>query len=71
MTKSYRIAVLPGDGIGPEIVGEAVKVLKAVGKRHNIRFELHEALIGGASIDRYGIPLIDETLKLAKDNDAV
>ncbi|HKZ46016.1 MAG TPA: 3-isopropylmalate dehydrogenase [Thermodesulfobacteriota bacterium] len=71
MTKSYRIAVLPGDGIGPEIVGEAVKVLKAVGKRHNIRFELHEALIGGASIDRYGIPLTDETLKLAKDNDAV
>lgn len=71
MAKGYRIAVLPGDGIGPEIVSEAVKVLKAVGKRHNLRFDLQEALVGGASIDRYGVPLTQETLKLAKESDAV
>jgi 3-isopropylmalate dehydrogenase len=71
MTKDYRIAVLPGDGIGPEIVSEAVKVLKVVGKRHNVRFDLQEALVGGASIDSYGVPLTQETLKLAKESDAV
>ncbi|MDP2681293.1 MAG: 3-isopropylmalate dehydrogenase [Deltaproteobacteria bacterium] len=71
MTKSYRIAVLPGDGIGPEIVGEAVRVLRVIGKRHKICFELEEALVGGASIDKYGVPLTHETLKLAKESDAV
>ena len=69
--KGYKIAVLPGDGIGPEIVGEAVKVLKTVGKKHNIKFDLHEALVGGASIDKYGISLTDDTLKLVKQSDAV
>ncbi len=71
MTKSCRIAVLPGDGVGPEIVGEAVKVLKAVGKRHNIKFELQEALVGGISIDKYGVPLTDETLRLTQESNAV
>ena len=69
--KSHKIAVLPGDGIGSEIVGEAVKVLKAIGKQHNIKFDLHEALVGGASIDKFGKPLTDDTLKLAKGSDAV
>ena len=69
--KSHRIAVLPGDGIGSEIVGEAVKVLKAVGKKYNIKFDMHEALVGGASIDKFGKPLTDDTLKLAKGSDAV
>ena len=69
--KSYKIAVLPGDGIGPEIVAEAVKVLKAIGKRHNINFDMQEALVGGASIDKSGKPLTDDTLKLAKGSDAV
>ena len=71
MAKNYKIAVLPGDGIGPEIVGEAVRVLKAIGKKNNIKFDLQEALVGGASIDKYGAPLTDETLKLAKGSDAV
>ncbi len=71
MTKSYRIAVLSGDGIGPEIVGEAVKVLRVIGKKHKICFEPKEALVGGGSIDKYGVPLTDETLKLAKQSDAV
>ncbi|MBI3755006.1 MAG: 3-isopropylmalate dehydrogenase [Deltaproteobacteria bacterium] len=69
--KSYNITVLPGDGIGPEIIGEAVKVLRAVGKKYNLKFDLHDALVGGASIDKYGVPLTDETLKLAKESDAV
>lgn len=69
--KSYKIAVLPGDGIGPEIVAEAVKVLKAIGKRHNINFDMQEALVGGASIDKFGKPLTDDTLKLTKGSDAV
>ena len=69
--KSYKIAVLPGDGIGPEIVAEAVKVLKAIGKRHNINFDMQEALVGGASIDKSGKPLTDDTLKLTKGSDAV
>lgn len=65
------MAVLPGDGIGTEIVGEAVKVLKAVGKKFNTEFVLNEALVGGASIDAYGVPLKDEVLELAMKSDAV
>jgi len=62
---------LPGDGIGPEIVGEALKVLKAVGKRFSAEFIATEALVGGASIDAFGKPLTDEVLKLALGSDAV
>lgn len=62
---------MPGDGIGPEIVGEALKVLKAVGKRFSAEFIASEALVGGASIDAYGKPLTDEVLKLTLGSDAV
>ena len=62
---------MPGDGIGPEIVGEALKVLKAVGKRFSAEFIATEALVGGASIDAFGKPLTDEVLKLALGSDAV
>lgn len=61
-----KICVLKGDGIGPEIVTEAVKVLKAVGE-----FEFQEELIGGCAIDKYGKPLPDKTLEVAKTSDAV
>lgn len=61
-----KICVLKGDGIGPEIVTEAVKVLKAVGE-----FEFQEELIGGCAIDEYGKPLPDKTLETAKNSDAV
>jgi len=67
----YNIAVLPGDGIGPEIVAEAAKVLKVIGKRFKTGFNLNEALVGGASIDANGRPLTDEVLKLALSSDAV
>lgn len=71
IVKSFNIAVLPGDGIGPEIVVEAARALKAVGKRFGVVFNLKEALVGGASIDAYGKPLVDEVLKLAMTSDAV
>ena len=62
-----KIAVLPGDGIGPEIVAEAVKVLKALGPR----FDLEEAPVGGAAYDLSGHPLPPATLDLAKSADAI
>lgn len=69
--KRYSVAVLPGDGIGPEIMHEATKVLNAVGKKAGVEFSLTEALVGGASIDASGVPLTDEVLRLALSSDAV
>ena len=66
-----KIAVLPGDGIGPEIVPQAVKVLEHIGARHGHRFEFQTADVGGAAIDKLGVPLPDATLTLAKASDAV
>lgn len=63
----HNIAVLPGDGIGPEIVREAVKVLAAVGARYGLAFNFREALVGGAAIDAAGVPLPDETLALCRE----
>ena len=65
-----RIAVLPGDGIGPEVVAEGVRVLEAVGARFGHRFELTEALIGGCAMDATGQPLPPETLALCQQSDA-
>ena len=62
-----KIAVLPGDGIGTEIVAEAVKVLQAL----DLQFEMETALVGGAAYDAYGHPLPDATLQLARQADAV
>lgn len=62
-----KVLVLPGDGIGPEIVREALKVLRPLGDR----FSFEEALVGGASIDAYGVPIKEEVLDLAKKSDAV
>ncbi len=71
MAQSYRITLLPGDGIGPEIMAVAVDVLKVVSKQLDLAFEFQDALIGGAAIDATGIPLPDETLKLCQESDAV
>lgn len=67
----YKIAVLPGDGIGQEIVPEAVKVLQACGEKFGLAFEFREALVGGAAIDATGHPLPEETLNLCRESDAV
>ncbi len=69
--KRFNVSVLPGDGIGPEIVAEAVRVLKAVGARHGAEFGLREDAVGGASIDLNGVPLTGDVLKRALDSDAV
>ncbi len=68
---TYRIAVLSGDGIGPEIVAEAVKVLAAAGRRFDIPLEFEESLIGGIAYDATGNPLPPNTLELCKRSEAV
>ncbi|WP_413200296.1 3-isopropylmalate dehydrogenase [Nostoc piscinale] len=71
MTQNYRITLLPGDGIGPEIMAVAVDVLKVVGKKFDIEFAFQEALIGGAAIDATGEPLPAATLDTCRNSDAV
>lgn len=71
MPERYRVAVLGGDGIGPEVIREAVKVLSAAGRRFDLEFAFDEALIGGAAIDATGSPLPDETLALCRSSRAV
>ncbi len=66
-----KIAVLAGDGVGREIVPEAVKVLKAVGERCGHRFEFTNGDIGGQAIDKVGVPLPQDTLTVSKQSDAV
>jgi 3-isopropylmalate dehydrogenase len=68
---NYKIAVLPGDGIGPEVMEEGTQVLKQIGKLHGFAVELEEGIVGGASIDAYGKPLVDSVLKLAQESDGV
>ena len=68
---NYKIAVLPGDGIGPEIIREAIKVLKSVGEKFNHQFEFTEALVGAIAIEETGNPFPDATYELCKSSDAV
>ena len=67
----YKIALIPGDGIGPEIVAEAKKVLDRVCEKYSHKFSYTEVLLGGASIDAHGIPLTEEAIAQAKASDAV
>ncbi len=71
MTSQFRITLLPGDGIGPEIINVAVDVLKVVGKKFDIEFSFQEAPIGGVAIDATGEPLPDATLDMCRNSDAV
>lgn len=68
---NYKIALIPGDGIGPEIVAEAKKVLDQVCGVYGHSFSYEEVLLGGASIDVHGVPLTDEAVETAKASDAV
>jgi len=68
---SKQILVLPGDGIGPEIVAEAVKVLEAANEKYRLDLQLSFDELGGAAVDKYGVPLADETLERARAVDAV
>ncbi|MBS9993263.1 3-isopropylmalate dehydrogenase [Vibrio alginolyticus] len=69
--KSYKIAVLPGDGIGPEVMAQAHKVLDAIEKKHGIAFERDEHDVGGIAIDNHGCPLPESTIKACEESDAV
>ncbi len=67
----YNIALIPGDGIGPEIVAAAVTVLDAVSAKYGHKFNFTEVYMGGCAIDKFGVPLPDETLEICKKSDAV
>lgn len=69
--QQYRITLLPGDGIGPEIMTVAVEVLRVVGDQMDLHFDFQEALIGGAAIDATGEPLPSATLDMCRNSDAV
>lgn len=68
---AFKIGVIPGDGIGPEVVAEARRVLDAAGEKFGQKFEYTEIDMGGCSIDKYGVPLTDEAIAAAKASDAV
>ncbi|CAK9780096.1 3-isopropylmalate dehydrogenase [Cutaneotrichosporon oleaginosum] len=71
MAKTFKITVLPGDGIGPEIIEQAVRVLDLISKKTGLQLELTTKDFGGAAIDNHGNPLPDDTLKACQESDAV
>ena len=68
---NYTITVLPGDGIGPEVITEAVKVLNAVGDKFGHIFTPQSGPVGGNAIDDFGTPLPEETKKLCENTDGI
>ena len=71
MSSNRTLMVLPGDGVGPEVVKETLRVVDWFAKNKSISFNIKEGLVGGASFDKYGTPLSDETLSDAIDADAI
>ena len=71
MSANKKLLLLPGDGIGPEIVDEVRKIIDWMDKKHSVTFDISEGLIGGAAIDETGGPLPEETLAAARASDAV
>jgi 3-isopropylmalate dehydrogenase len=71
MASSFKIAVLSGDGIGPEVMAEALKVLDAIEKKYNVSFERTLGNVGGAGIDNEGKALPDSTVEICKNSDAI
>jgi 3-isopropylmalate dehydrogenase len=69
--QTFKVAALAGDGIGPEVMHEAIKVLRAVEKKFPARYQISEAPVGWAGIDAAGKALPDDTLALCKSSDAV
>ncbi len=69
--QTYNLAVLPGDGIGPEVMAEARRVLGAVEEKFGVRFSLAEAAVGGAAIDGFGCALPEETLRVCREAHAI
>jgi 3-isopropylmalate dehydrogenase len=71
MTQTYRITLLPGDGIGPEIMAIATTALQRIGEKFDLQFDFQEALMGGCAVDATGNPLPPETLEACRNSDAV
>ncbi|HIP62091.1 MAG TPA: 3-isopropylmalate dehydrogenase, partial [Sulfurovum sp.] len=71
MSKNYTIGVIRGDGIGPEIVDEAIKVLDAVAVSEDLQFDYKDFLMGGVAIDETGVPLPPETVQGVQHCDAI
>lgn len=71
MSNSFKVAVLAGDGIGPEVMAEARKVLNKISETHGVAFECEEKLVGGAAIDATGGPLPEDTIKACEASDAI
>ena len=71
MSAHWKLLVLPGDGIGPEVTAQAVRLLEYLQTVRDVRFELEYALAGGCAIDAHGTPLLDETMEMARRSDAV
>ncbi len=69
--RTFKILLLGGDGVGPEVLDEARELLAAVGPHANVSFEFSEALIGGAAIDAHGVPMRDEDVEVARQSDAI
>ena len=67
----YKIVVIPGDGIGPEVVAQGLKVLNAIGQRYGHYFDLDHRLAGAASIDVFGVPLAPEVVEACRQSDGV
>src|SRR5262245_48755582 len=68
---SFRVAVLPGDGIGPEVVAQGVEVLRKAAAMAEVGVELQRGVAGGQAIDATGDPLPDSTMQLCRDSDAI
>ena len=71
MSKDFTLTLLPGDGIGPEVMAEVEKIIGWLKAERGFNFTLHKDDIGGAAFDKYGVPLADETLEKCKNSDAV
>jgi 3-isopropylmalate dehydrogenase len=71
MTANKKLLVLAGDGIGPEVMAETLRVVEWMGRHRAVRFDVREDLVGGAAFDKHGSPLADATMKAAMDADAV
>src|SRR5689334_19763972 len=71
MASNRNLLVLPGDGIGPEVMNEVRKIIAWMGKKRAVGFDIKEDVVGGAALDKHGVPLSDDTMKLALAADAV
>jgi 3-isopropylmalate dehydrogenase len=67
----HRITILPGDGVGPEVISEAKKILEAAGQKYGINMDFSEGIVGGAALDALGTPLPKDTIELVRKSDAV